>query len=100
MKGQGKMQIAYKVTDEDFEEVMGAEQLKHFAKAQILNNYNSIDETDVQQRLSYYTGEELLNLIVLLNKVFEDKYNTELFIAEAIGLLNFRDFQVKIIELN
>ena len=86
--------IIYRVYDDEWQDIMGIEQLKDFATEQILNT--STDEF-IKQDLSLYY-DNWFEFVNLANKVLNDNYFIQT-LEEAILALNFRDFEVEEIEV-
>ena len=91
----------FKVFDEEWEEIMGSEQLKKFAIDQILNNYQYENDEDliytIEDSVTASNRQEIKNLI---KQIFDKKDATDLTNEQAIEILKIRNFKVKELDVH
>lgn len=88
-----KKTTIYNVYDEDWETILGINQLKEFATNQVLNNSDDFIEENLKD---YYDNwKQIFNLV---NKIIDEDYTIQT-LKEACLILKVRSFQIEEIEV-
>lgn len=85
--------IIYKVFDEEFEEIMGEQQLSKFAISQVYNCYDEYLEEYIEE--TFANSAEILKLT---KQIIENKLGV-LTVEQSKIILNLRGFEVEEIEV-
>ena len=82
----------YKVSDDEWEEIMGEEQIREFAISQV---FNSPDDF-LKENVEFFTDDKETQdrIVKLANKITDEDY-TDLTIEEITLILNNRCFEVE-----
>ncbi len=92
----------YKIHDDEWEEIMGVQQLKKFAIYQMGEKFNYCDDEEIQEHIKIYVSDEYQDQIREIINMFpdDDKVFQSLTPELAIELLKLRYFDVEEIIIN
>lgn len=90
----------FRVFDDEWQDIMGSEQLREFATLQILNNFDGENDDDLAYYIENYIEEEKQEEVKKLIKEMFNNYKVELTTEQATELLKIRLFDVEKLDVH
>lgn len=87
----------YKVSDDEWEDIMGSEQLRSFALDQMIEKINASDDEEIEEDIDSYVDDNYKDKVREVLKLYSDDIDVEEQLTDelAIEILKLRYFDVE-----